>query len=198
MKERASDLHLEPFENELRVRFRIDNVLYEPIKPLPKALQASIVSRIKIMGRLNIAEKRAAAGRPDPAEDRRPRLRRARSRRCRSRYGERVVMRLLPRTQELLDLDHARLRRAAARDDEQADHAPERDRARHRARPAAARPRRSTARSRGSTRTDKNIITIEDPVEIQLAGHRPDRGEREGRPHVRERRCARSCARTRT
>src|SRR5262245_58019737 len=58
VKERASDLHLEPFENELRVRFRIDNVLYEPIKPLPKALQASIVSRIKIMGRLNIAEKR--------------------------------------------------------------------------------------------------------------------------------------------
>src|SRR5262249_57446536 len=58
VKERSSDLHLEPFENELRVRFRIDNVLYEPIKPLPKALQASIVSRIKIMGRLNIAEKR--------------------------------------------------------------------------------------------------------------------------------------------
>jgi general secretion pathway protein E len=58
VKERASDVHLEPFEREIRVRFRIDDVLYEPVKPLPRALQASIVSRIKIMGGLNIAEKR--------------------------------------------------------------------------------------------------------------------------------------------
>ena len=103
VKERASDLHLEPFENELRVRFRIDNVLYEPIKPLPKALQASIVSRIKIMGRLNIAEKRLP-------QDGRIRLKIAgrdydvRLSTLPVAYGERVVMRLLPRTQELLDL----------------------------------------------------------------------------------------------
>ena len=58
VKERASDIHLEPSEQEIRVRFRIDDVLYEPIKPLPRALHASIVSRIKIMGGLNIAEKR--------------------------------------------------------------------------------------------------------------------------------------------
>jgi len=98
VKERASDLHLEPFENELRVRFRIDNVLYEPIKPLPKALQASIVSRIKIMGRLNIAEKRLP-------QDGRIRLKIAgrdydvRLSTLPVAYGERVVMRLLPRTQ---------------------------------------------------------------------------------------------------
>jgi general secretion pathway protein E len=58
VKERASDVHLEPSEGEIRVRFRIDDVLYEPIKPLPSSLHASIVSRIKIMGGLNIAEKR--------------------------------------------------------------------------------------------------------------------------------------------
>ena len=39
VKERASDVHLEPFEREIRVRFRIDDVLYEPIKPLPPAIR---------------------------------------------------------------------------------------------------------------------------------------------------------------
>ena len=50
VKERASDIHIEPFEKEIRVRFRIDDVLYEPMRPLPRRLQASIASRIKIMG----------------------------------------------------------------------------------------------------------------------------------------------------
>ena len=57
VKERASDIHIEPFEKELSVRFRIDGVLYEVVKP-PRRLQASIVSRVKIMAGLNIAEKR--------------------------------------------------------------------------------------------------------------------------------------------
>ena len=57
IKDRASDIHVEPFEKELAVRFRIDGVLYEVVKPPPR-LQASIVSRVKIMAGLNIAEKR--------------------------------------------------------------------------------------------------------------------------------------------
>jgi general secretion pathway protein E len=57
VKDRASDIHIEPFEKELVVRFRVDGVLYEIVKPPPK-LQASIVSRVKIMAGLNIAEKR--------------------------------------------------------------------------------------------------------------------------------------------
>ena len=57
IKERASDIHIEPFEKELSVRFRVDGVLYEVVKP-PRRLQASIVSRVKIMAGLNIAEKR--------------------------------------------------------------------------------------------------------------------------------------------
>lgn len=54
---RASDIHIEPFEDELKVRYRIDGVLQD-VETIPKKLQPAIVSRIKIMARLNIAEKR--------------------------------------------------------------------------------------------------------------------------------------------
>jgi general secretion pathway protein E len=168
VKERASDLHLEPFENELRVRFRIDNVLYEPIKPLPKALQASIVSRIKIMGRLNIAEKRLP-------QDGRIRLKIAgrdydvRLSTLPVAYGERVVMRLLPRTQELLDLTTLGF-------DEQQLATMNKLITRPNGIVLVTGPTGSgkTTTLYGAlsriNATDKNIITIEDPVEIQLAG----------------------------
>ncbi len=168
VKERASDLHLEPFENELRVRFRIDNVLYEPIKPLPKALQASIVSRIKIMGRLNIAEKRLP-------QDGRIRLKIAgrdydvRLSTLPVAYGERVVMRLLPRTQELLDLTTLGF-------DEQQLAILNRLITRPNGIVLVTGPTGSgkTTTLYGAlariNATDKNIITIEDPVEIQLPG----------------------------
>jgi general secretion pathway protein E len=93
IKERASDIHIEPFEKELLVRFRIDGVLYEVVKPPPR-LQASIVSRVKIMAGLNIAEKRIP-------QDGRIRTRMAgreidvRVSTMPVRHGERVVMRLL-------------------------------------------------------------------------------------------------------
>jgi general secretion pathway protein E len=57
VKERASDIHIEPFEREVRVRYRIDGVLYEKFT-VPKSQQAAIASRIKIMANLNIAEHR--------------------------------------------------------------------------------------------------------------------------------------------
>ena len=93
VKDRASDIHVEPFERELVVRFRIDGVLYEIVKPPPK-LQASIVSRVKIMAGLNIAEKRIP-------QDGRIRTRFAgreidlRVSTLPVRHGERVVMRIL-------------------------------------------------------------------------------------------------------
>ncbi len=93
IKERASDIHIEPFEKELSVRFRIDGVLYERVKP-PARLHASIVSRVKIMAGLNIAEKRIP-------QDGRIRTRMAgreidvRVSTMPVRHGERVVMRLL-------------------------------------------------------------------------------------------------------
>lgn len=57
LETRASDIHFEPFENQFRVRYRIDGVLHDVESP-PKRLQAAIVSRIKIMSKLNIAERR--------------------------------------------------------------------------------------------------------------------------------------------
>ncbi|MBI5639766.1 MAG: type II secretion system ATPase GspE [Nitrospirae bacterium] len=57
VESRASDIHIEPFEDELRVRYRIDGVLHDT-ESTPKKLQAAIVSRIKIMAKLNIAERR--------------------------------------------------------------------------------------------------------------------------------------------
>ena len=57
VKERASDIHLEPFEHSVRVRYRIDGVLYEKFT-VPRAQQAALVSRVKIMANLNIAEHR--------------------------------------------------------------------------------------------------------------------------------------------
>jgi len=57
VESRASDIHMEPFEDEVKVRYRIDGVLHD-IESIPKKLQAAIVSRVKIMSKLNIAERR--------------------------------------------------------------------------------------------------------------------------------------------
>jgi general secretion pathway protein E len=168
VKERASDIHLEPFERDIRVRFRIDDILYEPVRPLPRALQASIVSRIKIMGGLNIAEKRLP-------QDGRIRLKIAgrdydvRLSTIPIAHGERVVMRLLPRTSEMLNLEHLGFDQ---------DHLAIWSK-------LIARPNGiilvTGPTGSGKTTTlygalsrintlDVNIITIEDPVEIQLPG----------------------------
>ncbi|GAB4290934.1 MAG: type II secretion system ATPase GspE [Myxococcota bacterium] len=102
VKERASDIHIEPAEKDISVRFRIDGVLYEIIRP-PKRIQAAIISRIKIMGGLNIAEKRLP-------QDGRIRIKIAgkdidiRLSTLPTSHGERVVMRLLERGSLLLDL----------------------------------------------------------------------------------------------
>ncbi|ADO70986.1 type II secretion system ATPase GspE [Stigmatella aurantiaca] len=101
-KERASDIHIEPMERELLVRFRVDGVLQEVIKP-PKRYQNSIVSRVKVMGQLNIAEKRLP-------QDGRIRIKLAgrdidiRLSTIPTTFGERIVMRLLDKTATLLDL----------------------------------------------------------------------------------------------
>jgi type II secretory ATPase GspE/PulE/Tfp pilus assembly ATPase PilB-like protein len=59
LREHATDIHVEPMENDLRIRFRIDGVLHEtPVPPNIRILQASFISRLKIMANLNIAERR--------------------------------------------------------------------------------------------------------------------------------------------
>jgi general secretion pathway protein E len=103
VKERASDIHIEPFEMSMVVRFRTDGILKEIIKP-PKRFQNTILSRIKIMAGLNIAEKRLP-------QDGRIRLKIAgkdidvRVSTVPTTYGERIVMRLLDRSSVLRDLD---------------------------------------------------------------------------------------------
>jgi len=168
VKERASDVHLEPFENELRVRFRIDDVLYEPIKPLPRSLQASIVSRIKIMGGLNIAERRLP-------QDGRIRLKIAgrdydvRLSTLPVTHGERVVLRLLPRTSEMTDLERIGF-------GEQQMVAIQKLIARPNGIILVTGPTGSGktttlyAALSSINSTDKNIVTLDDPVEIQLKG----------------------------
>jgi len=102
VKERASDIHIEPMERDIAVRFRVDGVLYEIIKP-PKRFQSSIASRIKIMAGLNIAEKRLP-------QDGRIRIKIAgkdvdiRVATAPTSHGERITMRLLDRSSVLLDL----------------------------------------------------------------------------------------------
>ncbi|MBW2715028.1 MAG: type II secretion system ATPase GspE [Deltaproteobacteria bacterium] len=168
VKERASDVHLEPFESELRVRFRIDDVLYEPIKPLPRSLQASIVSRIKIMGGLNIAERRLP-------QDGRIRLKIAgrdydvRLSTLPVTHGERVVLRLLPRTTEMTDLKKIGF-------GEQQMAAIQKLIARPNGIILVTGPTGSGktttlyAALSAINSTDKNIVTLDDPVEIQLKG----------------------------
>ncbi|HET6604735.1 MAG TPA: type II secretion system ATPase GspE [Xanthomonadaceae bacterium] len=102
VRQNASDIHIEPFEDRLLVRFRIDGVLREVLAPA-KGIAAAVVSRIKIMAKLDIAEKRLpqdgrislrVAGRPvDVRVSTIP-----------SGHGERVVMRLLDKQAGRLDL----------------------------------------------------------------------------------------------
>lgn len=102
IESRASDIHIEPFEDELKVRYRIDGVLHD-IESTPKRLQAAIVSRIKIMAKLNIAERRLP-------QDGRIRLK-VGEREVDLRvstipvlYGESVVMRILHKEGIVIDL----------------------------------------------------------------------------------------------
>jgi general secretion pathway protein E/type IV pilus assembly protein PilB len=103
---RATDVHIEPFENQLRVRYRVDGVLIEANLPAEvRRLQAAIVSRIKILSHLDIAEKRVP-------QDGRIRLKVA-GREIDLRvsvipmiHGEAVVLRILDRGDALLGLEH--------------------------------------------------------------------------------------------
>jgi len=97
IKERASDIHLEPFEKELRVRYRIDGILY-PITSFPKKVQNAVISRIKILSEMDIAEHRL------PQDGRfkvkvKNRNIDFRVSTIPARFGEKVVLRLLDKAQ---------------------------------------------------------------------------------------------------
>ncbi len=168
VEQRASDIHIEPFENELKVRYRIDGVLHDVETP-PRRLQAAIVSRIKIMAKLNIAERRLP-------QDGRIKLRimgkeiDLRVSTLPTLYGESVVLRILDRS-SIVRRPRARSAspRTRSREFEQLIVEPY-------GMILVTGPTGS-----GKTTTlygaldkinspDKKIITIEDPVEYQLSG----------------------------
>jgi general secretion pathway protein E len=103
LESRASDVHIEPFENHLKVRYRIDGILHEIESP-PRQLKAAIISRLKILAQLNIAERRLP-------QDGRIKTRLAgkdvdlRIATVPTLYGESVVIRLLERGQIFTQLD---------------------------------------------------------------------------------------------
>ncbi|NLF30531.1 MAG: Flp pilus assembly complex ATPase component TadA [Planctomycetes bacterium] len=101
---RASDIHVEPFEKTLKIKYRIDGILHE-ISPPPKRLQPAIISRLKIMAGMNIAERfipqdghiafTTPSGKIDLRVATVPTI-----------FGECVVMRILDRSTALIDLEH--------------------------------------------------------------------------------------------
>jgi general secretion pathway protein E len=168
VEQRASDIHIEPFEKEFRIRYRIDGVLASQSPP-PRELKAAIISRVKLMARLNIAERRL----PQDGRIKIKTLGREVDLRVSTLptlYGESVVMRLLDRSAgdfydlERLGFDDHMLRRM-----EYYTSLPH----------GIFLVTGPTGSGKSTTlysalkrinQTDKKIITIEDPVEYQMDG----------------------------
>jgi general secretion pathway protein E len=102
VKARASDIHIEPFQNRIKIRYRVDGILYDMLSP-PKHIQSTLISRVKIMAKLDIAEKRLP-------QDGRIAIRIGdknvdiRVSTIPTAFGERVVLRLLDKSNVLLKL----------------------------------------------------------------------------------------------
>ncbi|HYP06707.1 MAG TPA: type II secretion system ATPase GspE [Bryobacteraceae bacterium] len=168
VEKRASDIHIEPFEKEFRIRYRVDGVLYPQDNP-PKELKAAIISRVKLMAKLNIAERRL----PQDGRIKIKTLGREVDLRVSTLptlYGESVVMRLLDRSAgdfydlKKLGFDEHMLRRM-----EYYTSLPH----------GIFLVTGPTGSGKSTTlysalkrinKADKKIITIEDPVEYQMDG----------------------------
>jgi len=108
IKDKASDVHFEPFEDEFKMRYRIDGVLYEMMPP-PAHIAPAIASRIKVMSNLDIAERRMPQdGRIELNVNNQPIDLRVSV--LPTMFGESVVMRVLDRSNVQLDLDKIGLR----------------------------------------------------------------------------------------
>ncbi|MDD5063144.1 MAG: ATPase, T2SS/T4P/T4SS family [Phycisphaerae bacterium] len=108
IRDKSSDIHFEPFENEYKMRYRIDGVLYEMVPP-PKHIAAALSSRIKVMASLDIAERRLPQdGRISLTVQGKPVDLRVSV--LPTMFGESVVLRVLDRSQLSLDLEKLGLR----------------------------------------------------------------------------------------
>jgi general secretion pathway protein E len=168
VEKRASDIHIEPFEKEFRVRYRIDGVLYNQAPP-PRELKAAIISRVKLMAKLNIAERRLP-------QDGRIKIRilgreiDLRVSTLPTLYGESVVMRLLDRSAgEFYDLTRLGF------DDQmlaRMEHFTSLPHGIFLVTGPTGSGKSTTLYSalKRINQPDKKIITIEDPVEYQMDG----------------------------
>lgn len=168
IRKRASDIHIEAYEKVLRIRYRIDGVLYEGMKP-PFRLKNALVSRIKVMSRLDIAERRLP-------QDGRFKLRLGTHREIDFRvsvlpciHGEKVVMRLLDKASLQLDMTKLGFEESDLTKFKKAIHQPY----------GMVLVTGPTGSGKTTTlysalselnRTDVNISTAEDPVEYNLYG----------------------------
>ena len=166
--DRASDVHLEPAELNVRIRFRVDGVLHEPMPPAPKNIQGGLISRLKVMADLNIAERRVP-------QDGRISMKvggRALDLRVATLptvHGEKVVIRVLDKSNALLRLEDLGF----------LENAYERFSESFRKPYGAILVTGPTGSGKSTTmystlnilnEESKNIITVEDPVEYRLAG----------------------------
>jgi type IV pilus assembly protein PilB len=168
IKRSASDIHVEPYEKEFRVRYRIDGVLYEVMKP-PIKLKNAIASRLKIMSRLDIAERRLP-------QDGRIKLKLGPEREMDYRvsvlptlFGEKIVMRLLDKSNLQLDMTKLGFEPAPLAGFKEAIHRPY----------GMVLVTGPTGSGKTTTlysalaelnKTSENISTAEDPVEFNLPG----------------------------
>lgn len=167
VQQRASDVHIEPQEFDVRIRYRIDGVLHIVMNP-PKSLQSSMVSRLKVMSDMNIAERRVPQdGRVSvTVEGKSVDLRVAT---LPSVWGEKVVLRILDRASSVLRLEDLGF----------SDHAQKRYEESFKRPYGALLVTGPTGSGKSTTLyatlniisdPSKNVITVEDPVEYRLPG----------------------------
>ena len=167
VKEGASDIHIEPAQNRLNIRNRVDGILYNMISP-PKHIQSALISRIKIMADLNIAEKRLP-------QDGRIEIKIAnknidiRVSTLPTAFGERVVLRLLDKSNVLLSLSDIGMPEDRLKE---FNHLITSAHGIILITGPTGSGKTTTLYGALSTinKTDINIITIEDPVEYQIEG----------------------------
>jgi len=167
IKARSSDIHMEPYQNTLKIRYRVDGILYDLVTP-PKGIQPALISRIKVMAKLNIAEKRLPQdGRFDVRIGEKEIDVRVST--LPTSFGERVVLRLLNKASSFFQVTELGLEADQAAQIQELITSP--NGIILVTGPTGSGKTTSLYAILASINNpDINIITIEDPVEYQLPG----------------------------